>query len=92
MESSYHLPVNIGNPEEYTIDEFARFIKKEITTTSTIVKLPAVIDDPQQRKPDITRAGNVLGWKPTFPVQFGIKEAVEYFKSEHELYDAFAEM
>ena len=91
MESDYHLPVNIGNPEEYTIEDFASYIKKETKTASLIIKLPAVTDDPQQRKPDIRRAEEVLGWKPTFPVQFGIKETVRYFQAENDLYDRWGD-
>lgn len=62
-------------------------ISCDSTFSSPSFQLPAVTDDPQQRKPDISRAEEVLGWKPSFPVQFGIKETVQYFKSEFDLYE-----
>jgi len=81
MESNYQYPVNIGNPDEYTIKEFAEMIKKEINPDAKIIFKDAVVDDPQKRKPDITRAKQVLGWQPQFTVAQGIGETIEYFRS-----------
>src|SRR5208283_3818655 len=75
-------PVNLGNPEEYTILELA---KKIITMTSSKSKItfkPLPSDDPAQRMPDITLAGKELGWRPTVPVDEGLKRTIEYFKKE----------
>jgi dTDP-glucose 4,6-dehydratase len=62
--SDYHLPVNIGNPQEITLLQFAEEILKLIDTKSKIVYLPLPKDDPKQRKPDITKAQTILGWEP----------------------------
>lgn len=80
MGSTYTQPVNIGNPQEYTIQEFAEMIRKDLGGDSQIVHLKATEDDPQQRRPDITRATQELHWKPNFPVHQGIRETVEYFQ------------
>jgi len=129
MESDYPFPVNIGNPDEYTIKEFAQMIQGYVNKNAKIIHKPAVIDDPQkvpspffpallrspvhfifsffsflsfpsllpfsfvgssfslsflsslQRKPDITRAKEILGWEPQFKVSHGLAETVEYFKA-----------
>ena len=87
MAGNFSQPVNLGNPEEYTIREFAEVIRKEINPNAKIVHLPATTDDPQKRRPDITRAQTQISWEPRFPVEQGIKETVEYFrrylKDEH---------
>lgn len=80
MNSNYTQPVNLGNPDEYTIQEFAEMIRSKINNQVRIVNLPATTDDPQKRRPDITRAQTELGWQPKFPVEQGIAETVEYFK------------
>jgi len=65
MESDVNEPVNLGNPEEYTIAMFAQRIKELVPESkSSIIKLPATADDPRQRRPDITRAKTLLGWAP----------------------------
>ncbi|XP_050549042.1 UDP-glucuronic acid decarboxylase 1 isoform X2 [Daktulosphaira vitifoliae] len=64
MESNYTQPVNLGNPTEHTINEFAIIIKDLVGGKSKIITTPAVEDDPQRRKPDITRAMTYLNWKP----------------------------
>src|ERR1041385_2865044 len=64
MESDTNDPVNIGNPHEVTIEEIARTIIKLVASQSTIVYRPLPVDDPKQRKPDITRAHTVLKWEP----------------------------
>lgn len=80
MASNYTQPVNLGNPEEYTIREFAEVIQKEINPNAKIIHLPATQDDPQKRRPDITRAKTQINWEPKFPVEQGIKETVEFFR------------
>ncbi|KAJ8309847.1 hypothetical protein KUTeg_011712 [Tegillarca granosa] len=64
MNSNYSQPINLGNPDEHTILEFAQIIKKLVGGTSKIVKKPAMQDDPKKRKPDITKAKNYLNWSP----------------------------
>lgn len=64
MESNYSQPINIGNPVEHTIEEFAILIKDLVGGKSKILQMAAVEDDPQRRKPDITRARKYLNWEP----------------------------
>lgn len=64
MASNYSQPVNLGNPTEHTIDEFAEIILQLIGSKSKYRTMPAVEDDPQRRKPDITRAKTYLNWEP----------------------------
>jgi dTDP-glucose 4,6-dehydratase len=80
--SDYHLPVNIGNPQEITLLQFAEEILKLIYTKSKIVYLPLPKDDPKQRKPDITKARTILGWEPKVERAEGLKITLEYFKKE----------
>ncbi|XP_051161115.1 UDP-glucuronic acid decarboxylase 1 [Leptopilina boulardi] len=82
MASNYSLPVNLGNPVEHTIEEFAMFIKDLIGGTSTIVELAALEDDPQRRKPDISRAKKYLNWEPKVPLVVGLKKTIAYFAKE----------
>ncbi|KAI3639370.1 hypothetical protein MIR68_002900 [Amoeboaphelidium protococcarum] len=80
MNANFSEPVNIGNPDEYSIMNFARLIRDQINKDAKIVNLEAAKDDPQKRRPDITRAKTQLGWTPKFSTQQGIAETVEYFK------------
>jgi len=75
-------PVNLGNPEEYTILELARKIIDMTKSKSKITYKPLPSDDPRQRQPDITLAGQKLGWKPTVPVNEGLTRTIAYFKKE----------
>lgn len=75
-------PVNIGNPEEYSILELAKKIIAMIGSKSTIAYKPLPSDDPTQRRPDITLAEEKLGWRPTVSVDEGLKRTIEYFKRE----------
>ena len=79
--SDYHLPVNIGNPSEITIKEFAEEVIKLTGTTQKIVYKPLPKDDPKQRRPDITKAKQILGWEPKVARAEGLKITYEYFKS-----------
>ncbi|KAJ3041057.1 UDP-glucuronic acid decarboxylase 1 [Rhizophlyctis rosea] len=73
-------PINLGNPDEYTILEFAEMIRDSVNRDVRIIKLPSTTDDPQRRRPDIGRAQHYLGWSPKFSVGQGIQETVEYFR------------
>jgi dTDP-glucose 4,6-dehydratase len=71
-ESGEHLPVNLGNPDERTLLELAEIVKRLTGASSEIVFEALPIDDPMQRKPDITRASQVLGWEPKIPLEEGL--------------------
>lgn len=81
LMSDYHLPVNIGNPDEITIREFAEEIVKLTGTKQKIVYKPLPQDDPKQRQPDITKAREILGWEARVSRAEGLKITYEYFKS-----------
>jgi len=81
LMSDYHLPVNIGNPDEITIGEFAEEIVKLTGTTQKVIYHPLPQDDPKQRKPDTTKAKAILGWEAKVPRSEGLKITYEYFKS-----------
>mmetsp|Transcript_20106 Transcript_20106/g.66556 ORF Transcript_20106/g.66556 Transcript_20106/m.66556 type:complete len:222 (-) Transcript_20106:420-1085(-) len=74
-------PVNIGNPGEFTIKQLAELAIKHTGSSSKIVHLPLPGDDPQQRKPDITKAREILGWEPKIKLEDGLPKAVAYFSS-----------
>jgi len=80
--SDYHLPVNIGNPSEITILQFADEILKHTGSKSTIVKRPLPPDDPKQRKPNIALAQKLLGWEPKVDRQEGLKMTLDYFRTK----------
>ncbi|KAK0098921.1 hypothetical protein PV326_013702 [Microctonus aethiopoides] len=82
MASNYTQPINIGNPEEHTIEEFAVIINDLIGGKSKIIKLAAVEDDPQRRKPDIHRAKIYLNWEPKVLLTDGLKKTIAYFAKE----------
>lgn len=86
--SDYTLPINIGNPNEITINDFAKEIIKLTGTNQKIVYKPLPMDDPLQRQPDISKAKEILGWEPRVSREEGMKKTYEYFKSlpEEELY------
>lgn len=79
--SDYDLPVNIGNPSEITLKEFAEEIIKLTGTEQKIIYKPLPIDDPKQRKPDITKAKDILNWEPKTSRSEGLKITYDYFKS-----------
>jgi UDP-glucuronate decarboxylase len=81
-------PVNIGNPEEYTILDLARKIIAMTDSRSEVVYKPLPSDDPTQRQPDITLAGQRLGWNPSVSVDDGLRRTIEYFRKELEQRDA----
>jgi dTDP-glucose 4,6-dehydratase len=81
LMSDYHLPVNIGNPNEISLKDFAEEIIKLTGTRQKIVHKPLPTDDPKQRKPDITRAKEVLDWSPKVNRAEGLKITYDYFKA-----------
>lgn len=84
MESNVTTPVNIGNPDENSIAEFAEIIKKLTKSSSKVINKPMPTDDPKQRRPDISKAEKLIGWKPRVPMMDGLKKTVEYFRAELE--------
>lgn len=80
LMSDYHLPVNIGNPAEITIKEFAEEIIKLTGTSQKIIYKELPTDDPKQRRPDITLARKILNWEPKVPRADGLKKTYDYFK------------
>jgi dTDP-glucose 4,6-dehydratase len=88
LMSDYQWPVNIGNPDEISLREFAEEIIALTGTKQKIVYKPLPVDDPKQRRPDITRANQLLGWSPKVNRKDGLKVTYDYFKSlpSEELY------
>jgi dTDP-glucose 4,6-dehydratase len=84
-ESGEHLPVNIGNPGEYTILELAEAVKRATGSKSEIVFEALPVDDPQVRQPDITRARQLLGWEPEVPLDEGLRRTIESLGREPAL-------
>jgi dTDP-glucose 4,6-dehydratase len=76
-ESQVHLPVNLGNPDEFTLLEAAKTVIEVTESRSEIVFEALPVDDPQQRQPDITRARQLLGWEPTVPLREALRLTVE---------------
>jgi UDP-glucuronate decarboxylase len=75
-----HDPINLGNPSEFTIRQLAQEVIKICGSKSGLTHLPLPADDPQQRKPDITKAQTLLGWNPTIPLRDGLERTVADFK------------
>ncbi len=81
LHSDYASPVNIGNPSEITIGEFAEEIIKLTGTNQKVIYKPLPTDDPKQRQPDITLARQLLGWEPKVDRKEGLQITYEYFQS-----------
>lgn len=81
LMSDYHLPVNIGNPSEITLKQFAEEVIALTGTKQKMVFKPLPVDDPKQRRPDISKAKELLGWEPKVERREGLKTTYEYFKS-----------
>ncbi|MES2836592.1 MAG: UDP-glucuronic acid decarboxylase family protein [Bacteroidota bacterium] len=81
LMSDYAQPVNIGNPQEITIKQFGEEILKLTGANQKLISLPLPTDDPKQRKPDITKAREILAWEPKVSREEGLKITYEYFKS-----------
>jgi dTDP-glucose 4,6-dehydratase len=82
MESDVNDPVNIGNPQEMTIEAIARMIIKLTGSKSRLVYRPLPEDDPKVRQPDITRARTLLGWEPKVGLEEGLTRTLEYFRTK----------
>ena len=83
LKSDVTTPVNIGNPDEFTILEFAKLVIELSNTKSKIVYKPLPVDDPRQRRPDITLAKKRLGWTAKVKLKEGLKHTIAWFQ-EHE--------
>jgi dTDP-glucose 4,6-dehydratase len=81
LTSDYADPVNVGNPAEMTVLEFANEVLKLTNSASEIVFKPLPVDDPKVRQPDISLAREVLGWEPRVPLEDGLRETIAYFAS-----------
>jgi dTDP-glucose 4,6-dehydratase len=82
MMSEHTEPVNIGNPHEMTMLEFAREIVQATGSRSKVVFEPLPQDDPKQRRPDITRARTWLKWEPQVPLAQGLEKTIAYFRTK----------
>ena len=85
MEVPYSGPVNLGNPDEYTVLDFARLIRDAVAPGLEIVHLPPAQDDPQQRRPDISLARSLLGWAPRVPLRDGLDRMIAEVRAEMAL-------
>ena len=81
MNGDYTQPVNLGNPAEFTIREFAEHIQRMTKSKSQIIYLPKSTDDPQQRRPDISTAKREIGWQPVVKVDDGLQKTIDYFSA-----------
>jgi dTDP-glucose 4,6-dehydratase len=79
MQSDERYPVNLGNPRELTIKEFAEEIRRLTKTKSPLVYRPLPTDDPKQRQPDISKARRILGWEPQITLEDGLMRTIAYF-------------
>jgi dTDP-glucose 4,6-dehydratase len=88
LMSNYSSPVNIGNPNEISLKDFAEEVLKLTDSSVKIIYKPLPVDDPKQRQPDITKAKQILGWEPKVGRAEGLKKTYDYFKSlpQEELY------
>ena len=82
VPSDERYPVNLGNPRELTILEFARVIQRLVGVHGALQYEPLPADDPQKRQPDISKARAVLGWEPCVPLEEGLQRTLEYFRGE----------
>ncbi|MER3451852.1 MAG: NAD-dependent dehydratase [Thermus sp.] len=80
MEVDYPYPVNLGNPEEYTVLALAQLVKELTGSSSEIVFQPLPEDDPKKRRPDISLAQRLIGWKPLVPVREGLERTIAHFR------------
>ena len=81
-QSDYHEPVNVGNPGEFTILEFAQLVLKIMGSSCPITHKPLPVDDPKQRRPNITRAKTLLGWEPKVNLEEGLRRTIEFFRKK----------
>lgn len=81
LMSGHNDPVNIGNPNEITLNKLAKIIIELSGSKSRIIFKPLPVDDPKVRRPDITKAKKILKWEPKVPLEAGLKKTIEYFRS-----------
>jgi dTDP-glucose 4,6-dehydratase len=86
--SEIHDPVNVGNPQEFTILDCAHLVLKITGSESAIIHAPLPVDDPKQRCPDISKARRLLGWEPVVDLEFGLRVSLSYFQEAVRLEDA----
>jgi UDP-glucuronate decarboxylase len=84
VDPNPRLPVNLGNPGEFTILELASLVREMTGTRSTVTFLPLPQDDPRRRRPDITRAKTLLGWRPKVPLRAGLLPTIAYFADQDD--------
>ena len=80
FEDGDNDPYNIGNPSEFTVLQLAEMVLRLTGSRSKMVREPLPVDDPRQRRPDITRACTMLGWQPAVAVEEGLGRTIEYFR------------
>jgi nucleoside-diphosphate-sugar epimerase len=90
FDSTWTAPMNIGNPDEFTILELAELVLEEISTTSRIERRPLPIDDPRARCPDISLARRTLHWQPRTSLRDGLRKTIPYLRELVETEDARA--
>src|SRR5436305_4100384 len=81
LMSNETMPTNIGNPSEMTVLQFALEIKRLVGTSAPVEFRPLPEDDPKIRRPDITKAKQLLGWEPVVPLEEGLKRTIAYFRT-----------
>ncbi|HSS10552.1 MAG TPA: NAD-dependent epimerase/dehydratase family protein, partial [Acidimicrobiales bacterium] len=82
LDSDYDGPVNIGNPDEFTVLELANLVLELTGSTAQIMFEPLPTDDPSRRQPDITLARDILGWEPRVPLRAGLPPTTAWFANE----------
>lgn len=81
LDKSVDTPINLGNPNEFTMLELAELVIASTGSKSKLVRMPLPLDDPRQRRPDISKANSILGWQPRIELTEGIKRTSEYFSN-----------
>lgn len=81
-QSDYHTPVNIGNPTEFTMLQFADLVRRLTGSASTLVHQPLPVDDPKQRRPDNALAKRLLDWEPQVDLETGLRRTIDYFRDK----------
>jgi nucleoside-diphosphate-sugar epimerase len=82
MGANFDLPVNLGNPVEWTMLELGQLIRSMTETSSDLIFEPLPIDDPTRRRPDISLARELLGWEPHVPLEEGLRTTIDAFRAE----------
>ena len=86
MESDLNEPVNLGNPSEFSILDFAKIVKEITGCASEVVYKELPVNDPKVRRPDISKAKKLLGWEPKVDVKEGLKRTIAWYKKKYEEY------